>query len=178
MSHNKNNTLDEVSLGRLYTRLEKPVYNVVYRWLFDAQEAQDVVQEAFLRLWRCRDSVDMTTVEPLLYKTAINLASNRRRTRKLWRWLSLESLWNRDSMALDGEQQLDRKQRQYAVQKAIDELPERLKRIVLLCEFTELTHQQIGRLLRIPPGTVGSRRHQAIALLRQSLDRSSETQHR
>jgi RNA polymerase sigma factor (sigma-70 family) len=137
--------------------------------LFEESLSSDVVQEAFLRLWRRRDSVDMSTVEPLLYKTAINLASNRRRTKKLWRWLSLESLRNHDGKDPNGEQALERKQGEQAVQKAVDELPEGLKRIVMLCEYSELTHQQIGKLLGIPPGTVGSRRHQALGKLRQSL---------
>jgi hypothetical protein len=39
-------------IEELYRALEKPMYNVVYRWLWDPEEARDVVQETFLRLWR------------------------------------------------------------------------------------------------------------------------------
>ena len=49
--------LDEARLEELYTRLERGVYNVVYRWLWDPQESQDVVQETFMKLWRKRERV-------------------------------------------------------------------------------------------------------------------------
>ena len=45
---------DEKKLETFYARLEKPVYNVVYRWLWREEDARDVVQEAFVRLWRMR----------------------------------------------------------------------------------------------------------------------------
>jgi DNA-directed RNA polymerase specialized sigma24 family protein len=42
--------LTEVQLTGLYCRLEKPLYNVVFRRLWSAEESQEVVQEAFLKL--------------------------------------------------------------------------------------------------------------------------------
>ena len=71
------------ALEALYVRLEGPLYNVAYRYVWDAAEAQDIVQEAFVRLWRARDRVRMQTVEALVYRIALNLARNRRR------WLRL-----------------------------------------------------------------------------------------
>ena len=83
--------LDKATLERLYVKLEKPMFNVVYRWLWNAGDAQDVVQEAFLKIWNVRDDVDLATVDSLLYRTALNLASNRRRSSRLWlrRWALL-----------------------------------------------------------------------------------------
>ena len=49
--------VDEASWVELYRALEKPLYNVVYRWLWDSAESHDVVQEAFLRCWRRRELV-------------------------------------------------------------------------------------------------------------------------
>src|SRR4051794_886636 len=72
--------LDKPTLEALYMKLEKPMFNVVYRWTWNASDAQDVVQEAFLNIWKARDRVDLATVEPLLYRAALNLASNRRRS--------------------------------------------------------------------------------------------------
>jgi hypothetical protein len=46
-------------------------------------------------------------------------------------------------------------ERNLAVRRAVDALPERLRRIVLLSEFTEMTYEQIGHVLGIPAGTVG-----------------------
>ena len=60
-----------------YHTLEKPLYNTVYRWLWDAAESQDVVQEAFLRCWQRRDRIDPDGFKPLVFRIALNLASNR-----------------------------------------------------------------------------------------------------
>src|SRR4051812_20967438 len=84
--------LDHASLEALFVRLEKPVFNVVYRWLWNAEDARDVTQEAFMKLWGARARVDLATVEPLLFRAALNLAATRLRSRKLWRFLTLEPL--------------------------------------------------------------------------------------
>ena len=76
----------------LYRALEKPLYNVVYRWLWDRTESQDVVQEAFLRCWRARDRIRAETFKAFVFRTALNLAANRRRRNKLWRLVSFDSL--------------------------------------------------------------------------------------
>lgn len=176
MSETPSGALDEAQLERLYAKLEKPIYNVVYRWLWSREEARDLTQEAFLRLWKMRDRVDLATVEPLVYRIAINLASNRRRARKLWSWISLSS--SEEAAGEAGELQdpadislsvLDRERAAY-VRRAIDELPEGLKRVIMLAEFSELSYQEIATVLSIPMGTVGSRRHKALAKLRAALE--------
>ena len=80
----------EADLERLYARLEKPLCNVVFRWVWNMDDAQDIVQDAFVCLWRMRERVDLDTVEPLIYTIALNLAASRRRSSKIWRWVSLD----------------------------------------------------------------------------------------
>ncbi len=161
--------LDKATLERLYVKLERPMFNVVYRWLWNNGDAQDVVQEAFLKIWKVRDDVDIETVEPLLYRTALNLASNRRRSARLWRFIGIDAASDEVSPADTSEDALARAQTKQRVRAAIDALPERLREVILLCEYSELTHQEIGKTLGIPAGTVGSRRNTAIAQLSQQL---------
>ena len=52
----------------------------------------------------------------------------------------------------------------------METLPEDLRRVVVLCECSELTYDEIGAVLSIPPGTVGSRHHRALRLLRARLE--------
>jgi RNA polymerase sigma-70 factor (ECF subfamily) len=156
-------------LERLYMKLEKPMFNVVYRWLWDAAEAQDVTQEAFLRVWNARDRVDVATVEPLLYRTALNLASNRRRSQRLWRWLGIDEARDAASGAPASDDALESARTRKRVQAAISALPERLRQVVVLSEFSELSYAQIGEALGIPAGTVGSRRNAALAALATAL---------
>ncbi len=161
--------LDRAALERLYVKLEKPIYNVVYRWLWNASDAQEVTQEAFLRVWKVRDDVDLATVEPLLYRTAINLASNRRRSGRLWRWLGLDSASEAASEAPGSEQLLEAAHSRQRVKAAIDALPENLRQVILLAEYSEMSYEEIGLTLGIPAGTVGSRRNTALARLAQQL---------
>ena len=157
--------LDKAALERLYVKLEKPMFNVVYRWLWSSGDAQDVVQEAFLKVWHARESVELATVDALLYRTALNLASNRRRSSRLWRWIGIDAASSETNREPTAEEGLVTAQTHQRVRAAIDALPDRLRQVILLSEYSELTHQEIGATLGIPSGTVGSRRNAAIAHL-------------
>lgn len=166
--------LDRAALEALYTRLERPLYNLVYRWVWDAADAQELVQEAFVRLWDMRDRVRPETVEPLAWRIALNLAASRRRTRRLWRWVGLESVAGARA-AGGAAERLEENERDAAVRAAVEALPEKLRRVVLLCELGEMSQVQVAEVLGIPVGTVGSRRHAALARLRESLGSFGET---
>lgn len=157
--------LDATALQELYVKLEKPIFNVVYRWLWNAGDAQDVTHEAFLRVWKARDRVDLVTATPLLYRTALNLASNRRRSRRLWGFIGLEAASTEPSVAPTSEDALEIARMKKRVRDAVESLPERLRQVIVLCEYSELTYEEIGKALGIPEGTVGSRRNAAIAAL-------------
>src|SRR6516225_8006907 len=131
--------VDDGSWVELYRALEKPLYNVVYRWLWDRMESQDVVQEAFLRCWRVRARIRPEGFKAFVFRTALNLASNRRRRKKLWRLVSF------------------------------DELPDRLKRVLVLCELAGMSYGEVAAATGVKEGTVGSRRNRALALLRERL---------
>ena len=161
--------LDQAALEALYVKLEKPMFNVVYRWLWNASDAEEVVQEAFVRVWNARARVEMATVEPLLYRTALNLASNRRRASRLWRWLGLEVAGDVKAQGKSAEGALASEETRARVRAAIEALPERLREVVVLCELSEMSHAEIAETLGIPSGTVGSRRHAALAKLRELL---------
>ena len=161
--------LDRPTLEALYVKLEKPMFNVVYRWVWNASEAQDVVQEAFLNIWNARDRVDPATVEPLLYRAALNLASNRRRSSRIRRFLGLEAASDEASPARTAEEALASEETRGRVRSANEALPERLRQVVMLSECTDLTQPEIGAALGIPAGTVGSRRHAALAHLSEQL---------
>lgn len=160
-----NDALDSAAFEALYVRLEKRVFNTVYRWVWSRDEARDVTQEAFMKLWSMRHAVQLATVEPLLFRTALNLASNRLRARKIRRFFSLDA----PSEAPSAEVDLEAHQRRLLVRRAVDALPEKLKAVVMLFEFSGLDTAQIAAALSIPPGTVSSRRSLAMAALSKTL---------
>ncbi len=153
----------------LYARLEKPVFNVVYRWLWNTEEARDVTQDAFLKLWDARARVRAEGAEPLVFTSALNLAANRLRFRRLRRFFTFDELREPLASPANPHATLEDAQRRAAVRSAIDALPEKLKRVVVLCEFSGLSSAQIAEALDIPVGTVGSRRSLAMRALAQRL---------
>jgi RNA polymerase sigma-70 factor (ECF subfamily) len=62
-----------------------------------------------------------------------------------------------------------RDQERHRVRDAVSSLPEDLRDVVLLCEFSGMSYAEIAGTLSIPEGTVGSRRHRALKLLRSRL---------
>ena len=158
-------TLNRVSLEALYKELEKPLFNVAFRYLWNREAARDLVHEAFLRLWKMRSRVEMITVKPLIYKICINLAASRMKRKKILTFLSLDTI-NREPTGKDNDD-FERKEEIQLLKKVINGLPSKLKETVLLTEFSDMTYGEIGKSLGIPAGTVGSRRNKAIRLMRE-----------
>lgn len=148
----------------VYRRLEKPLYNVVYRIIWDATESQDVVQDAFLRCWRRKDYIHAEGFKALLFRTALNLARNRRRHMRLWRMVGVAALDDVPDDSATGDA-LSRSMR-----NALAALPRTLCDVLLLTELAGMTYPEIAAALGIAEGTVGSRRTRALALLRERLE--------
>lgn len=161
---------DQAALESLYEKLETPVYNVLYRYVRNREQAQDLTQEAFVRLWRIRKKVRGHTVEPLLYRIALNLAKSALRRRKVLKWVPLVSSTSLPPASSDPASELAQNEEQARIRVAVSALPNDLKQVILLCEFSGLSYGQIGKVLSIPEGTVGSRRNRALKLLRSSLE--------
>jgi RNA polymerase sigma factor (sigma-70 family) len=166
--------LDETMLEQLYREMENPLYNVVYRRLWNRDEVLDAVQETFVRVWRMRARVDPATAKPLIYRMALNLAANRLRAQKLWRWVTLDGLRHPASRDPGPHDIAAKSAEEARLRDAVDALPPQLRNVVLLSEFSGMSYDEIGRALSIPPGTVGSRRNRALRLLREKLVPSEE----
>jgi RNA polymerase sigma-70 factor (ECF subfamily) len=92
------------------------------------------------------------------------------RWKKIRRWLPLESLRATSDASVSIEDAAIEEQRARLLRAAIAELPDELRRVVLLTEFSELRYDQIAEVLGIAPGTVASRRHRAVERLRLRLE--------
>lgn len=155
--------LGEGELYACYQRLEKPLYNVLYRWLWQTQDCQDLIHDAFVRVWDRRARIDAARVDAVVWTTALNLARNRLRWRASWRRGEL------DPLAAAGDDPLAEAARLLELRRlraALERLPRALREVLLLAEFGGLGGAEIAQVLGIPPGTVASRRHHALARLR------------
>ncbi len=163
--------ISEAELLAAFRRLERPLYNVLYRWLWHAHDCQDLIQDSFLRVWDQRAAVDAGRLDALVYATALNLAKNKLRWRGLWRWGEIDP--QAPGEGSDGPvAQAERGRREQILRRALDELDRDSRNLVLLSECAGLTTEELVAVFGWPAGTVASRKHRALARLREALARS------
>ncbi len=155
----------QLDTAAVYQRLYRPLFNTVYRYVLNTADAHDLVQDAFVRLCLHQTRVDAACPDRWLFRTALNLARNRLRWRRLWRWMgddALDELPGSD----DPARQFSAAREQAQLDRAIAGLPEKLRAVILLTDIAGQSYQEVAAILDIPPGTVASRRHQALQKLK------------
>lgn len=149
----------------IYGALESRLYNFALRWVFDPGQAEDLVHEAFVRLWKRREELRVDTVKGLLYVCVRNLALNELRRRRIrealpalgWLMGSAPETAAPESMAMR------------ELRAVIEALPLSLREVLLMCEFSDMGHAEIARALGIAEGTVASRRNRALRILEEKM---------
>jgi RNA polymerase sigma-70 factor (ECF subfamily) len=162
--------LRQEALYASYQRLERPLYNVLYRQLWQAEDCQDIIHDAYVRVWARRDTVDEATLDPLVWTTALNLAKNRLR----WRVLRRHDTFDEDLLPLIGDAQPPDFLAMRRLHEALRQLPRAWQQVLLLSEFSGLRGSEIAAVLGIPAGTVASRKHLAMARLKALMGASSD----
>lgn len=152
--------LREDALYASYRRLERPLFNVLYRQLWQREDCQDVIHDAYVRVWERRGKVDAATLDALVWTTALNLARNRLRWRRLWRHEALDDDMHAAS-ASAGDFLATRR-----LHAALRQLPAAARDVLLLSEFSGMRGDEIASVLGIPAGTVASRKHHAMERLK------------
>lgn len=168
-------TGDRMAFTTLMGRHKDAIYRFVRRYVGDADEAFDLVQETFVACWSALDSFDPKRSFPTwLRRIALNKCrdwSRRRRVREFFfRALPLEAAASRIS-TLDPETDVDANEAQAAkLDAAIAALPPTLKEPLLLTVFEGLTHLEVANLLGISVKAVELRVYRAKQRLRQGVD--------
>ena len=160
-------------------RYARHVYNIAYRMAGNEADARDLVQEAFLRVYRALRRVEADApLERWLYRIVSNLHIDLLRKRPRTRVESLDAPVetargevSREIADLESSPEaiLDREQLDAAIQRALGTLPQELRLVVVLSDIEGLAYEEIATMLRIPLGTVKSRLHRARQTLQQRL---------
>ena len=138
--------------------------------------AEDLLQETFTRVWRAARTWDPARgpAKAWLYKVALNAARSEL-ARKVHRAphepLDAGGRELADASAGEGRlaARIDEEQRARAVARALDELPDFMKEVVVLRCQQQLSFAEISRVTGAPEGTLKSRFHRAVAALRARL---------
>lgn len=172
---------DQLAFAELVERYQVAVYNLCYRMLGQAQDAEDAAQEVFLRVYRQLGSYNphlrfSTWVLSIASHYCIDQLRKRRMT-----IVPLESIvaWARsrqaspDDVAIEGEQRDE-------IQELLNVLPEKYRPAIVLRYWYDLSYAEIAQVLNMPENTVKTRLHRArqtlgAALEKQEMGRSVES---
>jgi RNA polymerase sigma-70 factor, ECF subfamily len=174
---------DETSFALLLQRYRSPLVNFLYRMVRSREQAEDLAQEVFLRVYRAREEyVPSAKFTTWLFRIATNLALNSVRDTRYQRLeVSIDAPVTVD--AEDGEeklldvaekhpnieQHLVEEVRVEMIKHAIDKLPEKQRAAVLLHKYQELDYGEISRILQCSESALKSLLFRAYETLRVEL---------
>ena len=148
---------DRRALGDLIALHGRGLTLVATRYLGRADEAEEVVQDVFLRVWRHagRYEPDRAQVSTWLYRIVVNLCIDRQRRQAFRRFVGLESaaLEMVDPMPTAADT-LESRQRLAKVRKAIDSLPDRQRMALLLSAVAGLDSAEVAGAMGSSRGAV------------------------
>jgi len=167
---------DGAAYGLLVRRYKDDLTNFAQRFLGDRDDAEDVVQETFVRVWRKRDSyAPPSRFSTWVYTIASNLAKTRLRRLSLWRFVRLGSprgegpeydLPDGDAGPDSAAESTLREER---IQEALKSLPVKYREVIVLRDIQQLSYEEIVAITGSAMGTVKSRINRARAVLRDRL---------
>ncbi len=154
------------ALLRLFEEHHRALFRFAYRLTGSAADAEDIVQECFLALLRpeCRYDARRTSVRTYLFGAVRNQARKRLRGREQAGQEAAEGLDRRspETEALRGELA-------EVVERAVRQLPETQREVLILAHYEEMPLAEIARILEIEVGAVKSRLQRARASLKEAL---------
>jgi RNA polymerase sigma-70 factor (ECF subfamily) len=166
---------DAAAFEALLERYRAPIRRHLLRYTHDDAAAQDLLQEAFLRVWTRGDQWGgRGTFRAWLYRVATNLALNHLRTVRRRRETSLETedetemdegdlvpAWMIDDTSLGPQAVLEQAEERQQVRRLVAALPDEKRAVFRLVHEMEMTIHDAAVQLEIPEGTVKSRLHYA-----------------
>ncbi|MFN0276035.1 MAG: sigma-70 family RNA polymerase sigma factor [Chitinophagales bacterium] len=154
------------------------LYNFAYHLVYDEEDANDLVQETFLKAYRFIDSYQQgTNAKAWLFKILKNAFINDYRKKvKQPTKVDYDKLFDyKETEEESYVEYVDLRQEVFQgligdeVTRAINELPVDFKTVILLCDVEDFSYEEIAKIVDIPIGTVRSRLHRARNILKDKL---------
>ena len=167
VSHSKQG--DQAAFRELVTATQTGVYNLAYQIMGNPQEAEDMTQEIYVRVWRALEGFrGQSKFTTWLHRVALNACLNRQR--KLRARLHIvdndEALANLPAPEIDPAAETIAKQRRTFLWESVARLPQKYRVVITLFYQQERSYREIAQMLSLPLGTVKAhlnRARQALA---------------
>jgi len=171
---------DESAYAEIVHRYRNPIVNYLYRFLNDYEEAIDLAQETFVRVYFAIDRYHTEyAFSTYIYRIATNLAISELRRRKRRRLLSLTGLFQSDVEDATEFQPRDERQLQdddlvedeqsKVIARAIAALPEKYRVPIILRDVEGRSYEEIAEIMELGLGTTKSRISRGRGLLKDKL---------
>ena len=169
---------DQRAYEALLARHNRAIFHVVHKIVRNHEEAQDLVQETFMKAFNALASYRSEyRFSTWLYKIAANCAIDFVRKKRI-EALSLDKpIETRDGQveyevpdsSWDPEQDLVRKQKLKSIDEAIESLPQKYREVIIYRHRDDKPYEEIAAILGVPVGTVKARIFRARELLKKKL---------
>ncbi len=160
----------------LVRRYKDQLLNYVYRFVGNRVDAEDIVQETFLRVFKNKHYYkEIAKFSTWVYTIAGNLAKTELRRRKRRKVFSVSNFVNEErdydipDSGRNPEKEVEGSIKDDIIQKAIEKLPSKFKEVILLRDVQGFAYEEISQILNIPLGTVKSRVNRGRLKLQEDL---------
>lgn len=168
---------DEAALAQLYDRYRVILFGLLMRILNNRAEAEDVLQETFLQVWRRAVDFDEERGRPFtwLVTLARSRGIDRLRTLAARERVAVAGAREESEAVSDAARDAFRSEQRGLVNNALDQLPDEQRRPLMLAYFDGLTQSEIAARLGAPLGTVKTRMRSGLMKLRELLAGKDES---
>lgn len=131
------------------------LFRYAYRFLEDRDEAQDAVQEVFVKLWRMRDNMkEINNIEAFAIRVTRNYCLDKIKTRHTVSLDVNEYFKDRISDARDPHEQLEQSDTMKELSRILEELPEPQRSVIRMRDVEGYSNEEVGEILGLTPGNV------------------------
>ena len=168
---------DEAALAQLYDRYRVILFGLLMRILNNREEAEDVLQEVFLQVWRRAADFDETRGRPFtwLVTLARSRGIDRLRTLAARERVAVAGARDEAEVVSDAASDTLRSEQRDVVNNALAQLPDEQSQLLLLAYFDGLSQSEIAERLGAPLGTVKTRMRTGMMKLRELLKGKGES---